>query len=349
MLKTGIVRDPIYIQHDMGPYHPESPERLVSIYAMLDSPEMNGRFVPVPIREATKAEICANHNESYYETIVATKGLTRRLDPDTSTSPESVTAVLKAVGGTLNALDLIMEGRIDNGFSLVRPPGHHAEAGRAMGFCIFNNIAVAAHHALRRHGCKRVAIMDWDVHHGNGTQNSFFSTNEVFYLSTHQYPFYPGSGTYNEVGWGDGTGYTLNVPMSPGYGDGDYYHLFEKLITPPLLEYRPDVLLVSAGFDNYLHDPIGGMNVTPGGFEGMLHLLMEVAQACCDGKILLVLEGGYNVNGQTESIKQCLETLQRPVLEHPKYSFLPDQPEMLTSMITRIKNVHQQYWKSLTP
>ena len=346
-MNTGIVRDPIYIEHEMGPYHPESPERLISLYAMLDEPDMAGRLTPVPIREGTKEEICWVHNESYYERIKSTRGTHTVLDPDTSTSPQSFDAAIRAVGGTLNAVDMIFQGQMDNGFSLIRPPGHHAEASRAMGFCLFNNVAVAAEYAMHHHGCQKVAIVDWDIHHGNGTQNTFYSSDRVLYASTHQYPFYPGSGDFSEVGWGEGEGTTLNVPLGPGYGDGDFFQIFKKIIKPVLIEFNPDLLLISAGFDTYVQDPIGGMRVTPEGFGGMLHLLMEAAEASCAGKVLAVLEGGYNVDGQTASVKNCLQIMGLPPNQCHAFSFSPEQPEPLSAIIDRVRDIQKPYWKSL--
>lgn len=340
MYKTGIVRDPIFIEHEMGPYHPESPQRLIAAYDMLDRTGLSEKLVKVPIRRATKEEILWVHNESYYNLIESADGQTRRLDPDTSTSPKSFEAAMKAVGGTLNAVDMILKGEINNALALVRPPGHHAEAGQAKGFCIFNNVAIAAEHAIRNLGCKKVAIVDWDVHHGNGTQNSFYGSDKVFYFSSHQYPFYPGSGDYSETGWGEGEGYTLNVPLMPGYGNGDYIKLYNEVIAPKIVDYNPDILLISAGFDIYFGDMIGGMTVTPEGFEALLTILMKAAEECCEGKFLIALEGGYNVEGEAECIQKLVELMLKQTSEHPTHQFDPEQPEKMAATIKKIQTIH---------
>jgi acetoin utilization deacetylase AcuC-like enzyme len=347
MYKTGVVRDLIYIEHDMGPYHPESPKRLISIYDMLDKPDMAGKFIRVPVREATKEEICRIHNESYFRRIEATKGTHANLDPDTSTSPMSYEAALKAAGGPLNALDMIFKSEIHNAFAIVRPPGHHAEANTSRGFCIFNNIAIAAEYAMRNLGCKKVAIVDWDLHHGNGTQNSFYGTDRVFYLSTHQSPFFPGSGDWTEVGWKEGEGFTFNIPLYPGYGTGDYCAIYEKIFKPALIEYNPDLLLISAGFDIYYQDPIGGMQVHPEGFEGLLNILMEVAETCCDGKFMIFLEGGYNVEGETEGVRRCLELMAKPAGDRPTFSFTPEHEESIEEIRAHVRSIQGNYWKTI--
>lgn len=347
MYKTGIVRDDLYILHDMGDYHPESPKRLISIYEMLDQPDMAGKFIQVPTRAATREEICWIHNKSYYSLIESTKGRSEYLDPDTSTSPKSFEAAATAVGGCLNALDMIFSGEINNAFALIRPPGHHAEANRSKGFCLFNNVAIAAEYARRKYGCKKVMIVDWDLHHGNGTQNSFYESNKVFYVSTHQYPYFPGSGDFSEFGWHDGEGFTLNIPMSVGYGDGDFMRLFDEIIVPAGMEYAPDLLIVSVGMDTYFADPLGGMKVTPKGYAAMTGAMMKLAEKCCEGRMLMALEGGYNLEGLTTSVKECLKTMQLEPENRPTETFEPEQPERLLSLIHKVVEIHSRYWTCL--
>jgi acetoin utilization deacetylase AcuC-like enzyme len=230
------------------------------------------------------------------------------LDADTSTSARTYEVSLLAAGGFLAAIDAVM-GDLANAFALVRPPGHHAERDRAMGFCIFNNIAIGARYALSAHGLERVLIVDWDLHHGNGTQHTFYSDPHVLYFSTHQYPYYPGTGHYTEVGEGDGRGYTVNVPLSTGYGDSDYANIFRHILQPIALAYQPQLILVSAGFDIYNRDPLGGMAVTPEGFARLTDIIMDIAQEVCQERIVITLEGGYNLEGQALSVKEVVQRL----------------------------------------
>ena len=231
-MKVGIVKHDIYLEHITDDFHPENPNRLVHIYAMLHELGQEG-LVYVQPRMATHEEIALNHDASYINFVAETKGkVQRRLDPDTVTSPKSYEAACMAVGGLLQLSDALFAGEIDNGFALVRPPGHHAERGKGMGFCIFNNVAVAARYLIRKHGLKRVFIVDWDLHHGNGTQHSFYGDSDILYFSTHQYPYYPGTGSYEEIGSGEGKGYTINLPLSYGMGDADYTYAFEEIVCP---------------------------------------------------------------------------------------------------------------------
>jgi acetoin utilization deacetylase AcuC-like enzyme len=309
-MKTGIVRHPIYLEHHMAPHHPESPERLEAIYRLIDE-NPSGNRVEIKPREASRDEILRVHTASYFDRVTATAGKSRTvLDIDTSTSAKSFQAALMAAGGVLNALDAVMGERIRNGFALVRPPGHHAEASRAMGFCIFNNIAVGAEHLLQKHSLERVFIMDWDLHHGNGTQHSFEERKDIFYSSTHQWPFYPGTGHWSETGHGPGEGFTLNVPMTAGKTDDDYLTVFERVIAPAVRRCRPDFILSSAGFDIYEQDPLGGMKVTLDGFGHIAGKLKDLAEEVCGGRILFVLEGGYHVEAEAEAVLRILDRLE---------------------------------------
>jgi acetoin utilization deacetylase AcuC-like enzyme len=307
MTKTGIVRDNRYLRHETGRFHPESPERLEAIYEMLDSSDMRGKFVDISPRHAAEDEIAVVHSQAYIERVAATSGKKRTfLDPDTETSPESFETAKLAVGGLLNAIDGVVDGQVRNAFALIRPPGHHAERGRAAGFCIFNNVAIGAAHAIRNHGMKKILIVDWDLHHGNGTQNTFYEDPHVLYFSTHQSPFYPGSGSLNEIGRGRGLAYTINVPLRRGPGDGEYLRIFREILEPVALEYRPDMILLSAGFDIYFNDPLGGMKVTPAGFRNLTRVLLNIADACSNGRFVATLEGGYNIQGLRDSVKAVL-------------------------------------------
>ncbi len=302
-MKLAVVKDDIFLKHDPGSFHPENPLRIEAIYSGIEDENVINKLEVLLPREATKEELLWNHTEEYIDKIAETKGKSRvMLDPDTHTSSKSYEAALKAVGAQFIGIDAIFENKVDAVFTLVRPPGHHAERDRAMGFCLFNNIALAAHYAINKYNCNKVLIVDWDLHHGNGTQHSFYNTSKVLYFSTHQYPYYPGTGDVTEIGEGEGRGYTVNVPLSPGYGDIEYVSIFKKLLVPIALKYDPDIILVSAGFDIYYQDPLGGMSVTPSGVAYLTKIVKDLADKCCNKKILFTLEGGYNLKGLLECV-----------------------------------------------
>jgi acetoin utilization deacetylase AcuC-like enzyme len=307
IIETGIVKDARYMRHKTGGFHPESPQRLEAVYDMLESSHMSGKFIEIESRYASEDEIGMIHSQSYIERVASTSGKKRTfLDPDTETSPESFDIAKLAVGGLLNAVDSVVEGHVNNAFAFIRPPGHHAEKSRAAGFCIFNNVAVGALHAIKKYNMKKILIVDWDLHHGNGTQHSFYDDPRVLYFSTHQYPFYPGSGSVNEIGHGAGLGYTINVPLRRGPGDAEFLRIFKRVLEPVALEYKPDMVMLSAGFDIYFKDPLGGMKVTPAGFRDMIRVLLNIADACCHGRFVVTLEGGYNIQGLRDSVKSVL-------------------------------------------
>ncbi len=343
-MTVGIVRDDIYMEHMTDDYHPENPRRLEYIYAMLPSVDKSD-VLYIPARPATHEEVALNHLPAYIDSIAATSGRTqKRLDPDTVTSPRSYEAALLAVGGLLELIDAVMTGRVENGFALVRPPGHHAEPSRAMGFCIFNNIAVGARYLLEKYGMKRVLIVDFDLHHGNGTQHSFYGDSSVLYFSTHQYPYYPGSGWYEEVGEGEGKGYTVNVPLSYGMGDDDYVHIFREVLVPVSDRFKPEMVLVSAGFDTYFDDPLGGMSVTEAGFGAMTRILLEIAAKHCNGRLVCALEGGYDLRGLASSVKAMIMELKGTPLYTSAPQAGPSQETVRT--VGRVKEVLAPFWGS---
>lgn len=347
MKKTGIVRDDRYMEHVMGHGHPECPERLAAIYDMLDK-DMGGLLLGIPAREANREELAYIHSESYIDEIASTSGIASTyLDPDTQTSAGSYNAALLAAGGLMKAVSMVNAGTLDNAFALVRPPGHHAERSRAMGFCLFNNVAIAAMHAREKLGLDRILIVDWDVHHGNGTQHSFEDDPGVLYFSSHQYPHYPGTGSYGETGRGDGEGYTLNVPLPTGYADGDFVSIYDKVLKPATLEYKPDMILVSAGFDIYINDPLSGMNVSPEGFAGLTGLLMDLADSCCEGKLVITLEGGYHVEGQRDSVKAVLEEMSGLRKSDSSDLIARANDSIVDFAIKPVLEIHRKYWKSL--
>jgi acetoin utilization deacetylase AcuC-like enzyme len=353
MKPTGIVRDSVYLKHDMGLHHPENPRRLEVLYSMVDeaAPDLNLQMVPV--REATIEEIALNHDVGYVEDIASTAGKSKTfLDPDTSTSADSWNAASRAVGGVLNLVEQVLRGELRNGFALVRPPGHHALRRRAMGFCLFNNIALAAKCAIENHGAKRVAIVDWDLHHGNGTQNSFYNDSQVLFISTHQHPHYPGTGSMDEVGSDGGEGYTVNVPMPPGAGDAEYLAIFHRLVGPVLESYEPDLILVSAGFDAHLNDPLGGMRLTDSGYGQMMRFLMHLAGRLSSGKIILALEGGYDLDALRDASRKVLFDLSN---YEPDNGELPPEPSsagltpVFKNKLNEILEIHRKYWPNVRP
>lgn len=305
-MKTGIVKDNRFMKHNPGNYHVENPKRLEVIYEMLEK-DFPSTLEIIPPRPATEEEICLVHTRSHYRAIKSTREKERTiLDMDTSTSPNSFEAACLAAGGVLAAEDKIMAGEINNGFALVRPPGHHAEAAKAMGFCFFNNIAVGAQYLRKKHGLNRILIVDWDVHHGNGTQNAFYETDEILYFSLHQFPHYPGTGHFSETGKGRGEGYTVNIPLSGGKTNSDYFFIFEKILKPSAEVYKPQFILVSAGFDPHQDDPLSSMLLTSEGFAAMTLNLMEIAEKWAEGRLLIVLEGGYALEALRKSVRLVL-------------------------------------------
>jgi acetoin utilization deacetylase AcuC-like enzyme len=310
MSATVVFRDERCIDHVTPGGHPECPQRLISIYAMIEEHCGAAGYELRKPREATRDELALNHAQTYIDTIEATAGCAQvSLDPDTSTSSGSWTAAKLAAGAVLDGCDLLLSGRAASAMALVRPPGHHAEHDRAMGFCLFNNVAVGAQYLIQHHGLERVMIYDWDIHHGNGTQNAFYDSPNVLYVSSHQYPYYPGSGALHETGHGAGSGYTVNIPLAGGQGDAEYLLLIDRLIAPLAREYKPQMIIVSAGYDIYTRDPLGTMQVSAEGFGAMAFRLKQLAEEVCAGRLLLALEGGYHIEGITRSVQHTLDAI----------------------------------------
>jgi acetoin utilization deacetylase AcuC-like enzyme len=298
-MTTAFYTHPICIEHDPGAGHPERPERLASVVKALSGQ----KYAALDRREVAAADpetVELMHDGRYVAAILAAVPASgrRALDPDTWLSPASGEAALRAVGAVCAAVDAVAEGKVANAFCGLRPPGHHAERDRAMGFCLFNNVAIAARHAQKRHGAKRIAVVDFDVHHGNGTQHMFEPFPDLFYASSHQYPAYPGTGAASERGSYDNV---VNVQLRPGAGTAQFRAAYSDVILPALRAFAPDFLLISAGFDAHARDPLCQLEVQTEDFRWLTRELAEVAQDCCDGRIVSVLEGGYDLQALSDS------------------------------------------------
>lgn len=307
-MKVALYDDPLFREHDAGPGHPERPERLDAVRRGLREAALEDELQLLPPRPATTPELLRIHDEEHLMRVAATRGRAVRFDPDTQASPRSYEAALLAAGAVVDAVDRVLAGEVDRAFCAVRPPGHHALPDRAMGFCLFNNVAVAAAQALAR-GLERVAIIDFDVHHGNGTQDVFYADKRVLYVSSHAYPFYPGTGALAEVGEGTGRGFTVNLPLPPGMGDEEYARAYREFVVPIGRAFDPQLVLVSAGFDPYEGCPIAPMRVTPRGFAEIAQACLDIAGGAARGRAIFALEGGYNLDGIAKSAAAVLRVL----------------------------------------
>ena len=350
MAKTGIVKDNRYLDHVPDSYHPESQERLQVVYKMLQEADLREKLAEIHPRMAMDEELELIHTRKYIELVASTAGREYTLlDPDTYACAQSYATAKLAAGGAMAAVEKVLKGDLNNAFALIRPPGHHAESNRAMGFCLFNNVAIAAAYAIKAHNVKRALIIDWDLHHGNGTQHSFYERADVLYFSTHQFPYYPGTGNINEIGNGAGKGFTVNVPLPTGPGDAEYMQVFEEILEPITLEYKPEIIFVSAGFDIYFQDPLGGMQVTPAGFANLAKIVLEMAEETCDGKVVFVLEGGYHLHGLRDSIREVLKTMRGEILAEGRDEKSRGRLDsrMIGPVFRKVKEVQKPFWKNL--
>ena len=332
-----------FVEHVPPRGHPERPERADVMALVAKEYRSQGGSV-VEAQEVDTTALTRVHSSEYVELIASTRGGRVQLDPDTHTSPESESVARLAVGATLSAVDYASDGG-GRACAFVRPPGHHAERSRAMGFCLFNNVAAAAAHALERGLC-RVAVVDYDVHHGNGTQWIFYDDPRVLYVSTHQYPFYPGTGAATDVGTGSGLGFTLNIPIEAGAGDADFDVLYRQIVIPVITSFQPDILLLSAGFDAHQRDPLGGMKVSTAGYANMTSRLQAVADACCQGRMITVTEGGYDLMALRDCLTDTLRVMSSPPanLEWP----IPASPsERAQVALEAVKDAQSSFWPAL--
>jgi acetoin utilization deacetylase AcuC-like enzyme len=306
--RTALFRSRVFHEHDTGD-HPENAGRLLAIDTALERLELLAGRPELPFNAAPDDILARVHDPRY---IAGIREFSAQgggwLDADTRVGARSVDIAALAAGAGVAAVDAALDGQAQRGFVLARPPGHHATPSRGMGFCLFNTIAVAAAHALAR-GLERVLIVDWDVHHGNGTQDAFFETDEVLFCSVHQWPLYPGTGATSERGAGRGTGYTINVPLAPGANDDAYLDILDQVILPAANTFRPQIVLISAGFDAHATDPLGGMLVTEQGFGSLARAVVEVAEKLADGRVVAFLEGGYDPQALAKSVVATLAEL----------------------------------------
>ncbi len=316
MPKTGWCYDARCLLHKTGPGHPERPERLRAITRAMDDLGLMRRLTPLAFGPAERRWLEANHAPAYIDRVeqACRSGQTHIDTLDCPISPESYEAATLAVGAALAACDGVMTGEVANACCTIRPPGHHAEHDLAMGFCLFNNIAIAARYLQQRWGLQRILILDWDVHHGNGTQHAFESDPSVFFCSLHEDPSrrYPGTGYETERGRGAGTGFTLNIPMESGASDADYRRAFEQTFLPAARTFKPDFVLISAGFDAHADDPLAAINLSDEAFDDMTRAALDLAHECCGGRLVSLLEGGYDL----DALGRCVAKHIRLLLEH---------------------------------
>jgi len=342
LTRTAFHVDDLYLRHVTPEGHPERTERLEAMLRVGQRCASFGATVLPASRRATREELARVHTPGYIDTIERTAGREHvMLDPDTHTSPASYDTALFAAGAALDMVDRVIEGKLGNGFVAARPPGHHAETRRAMGFCLFNNIAVAAAHALTHHRLERVMIIDWDVHHGNGTQEIFWQDPRVLFVSLHQYPFYPGTGAIDEIGGPKAQGMTVNIPMPAAFGDEEWVAAFRRVVTPVGNAFAPQLVLLSAGFDAHARDPLGGMRVSLDGFATMAKEVLAIARAHADGKLVAVLEGGYDIT----ALEASVEAVVRGMTGSADPIDAPRSEGRFAPLFAMVRAVHGSRWK----
>ncbi|MDP6347755.1 MAG: histone deacetylase [Dehalococcoidia bacterium] len=341
-MKVGLAYDPIYLNHDTGG-HVENASRLREVMSHLEEKGVLQRVVSLPPRPATTMELARVHTNEHIAHIEATARTGGGwLDSDTVMSGASYEVGLYAAGGALVAVESVLRGGTESAFALVRPPGHHATSRRAMGFCLFNNIAIAARYALDHGSIGRILVVDFDVHHGNGTQDAFYDDPGVLYFSVHQSPLYPGTGGIAETGAGEGTGANINVPLPPGCGDGEYGRAFEEVLAPAARRFQPELILVSAGYDAHWSEALALMKMTVSGFARMVSTLKRLAKEMSSGHLVLCLEGGYNLPALAASVRASLEVLlEDGETDDPLGKPPPDESPDVSEVLRQTKETHR--------
>ncbi len=348
MSRTGVVYHEDYLKHETGE-HPERKERLIATMELLKETGALTKLTCIAPKKATPEQIEYVHDASYVEEVrMRCQSGRGMLDSDTILSQDSYEVALLASGGVIGAVDAVMND-LKSVFALIRPPGHHAEASQGMGFCIFNNVAIAARHAQKQHKLKRILIVDWDVHHGNGTQHIFYDDASVLYFSIHQSPLYPGTGKTDEIGTGDGKGFTVNVPLPGGIGDAGYTYVFNEILIPIALEFHPELILISAGQDAHFADPIGGMNVTAKGFGHLASIVKSIANSTCEGRIVAALEGGYDLTALPYSVLSILNSfgdlgmdIKEPMTAPP--ALKDEVSSQVREKVKEVKEAQKECW-----
>jgi acetoin utilization deacetylase AcuC-like enzyme len=341
-MRVGLHDDPVFGEHDAGEGHPERPERLEAVRRGLREGGLERELVRLEPREATPGELLRVHTAAHVDRLAAAAGRRVRFDADTAAGPRSHAAALAASGAVVDAVERVLDGSLDSAFCSVRPPGHHATPDGPMGFCLLNNVAVGAAAALAR-GVGRVAVIDFDVHHGNGTQEAFWRDPRVLFVSSHRFPYYPGTGALDEVGEGDGRGFTVNLPMPGGLGDHEYRRAYREIVEPVGRTFDPELVLVSAGFDIHRDDPLGGMGVTGPGFAELMDVCLAVAAGAARGRLVAVLEGGYDLDGIAEATTAVVgRMLGRPTA-------VPESVprRSIDGLIAAYRTAHFRHWPVL--
>lgn len=344
-----VIKGRVFSGHLKGMLHLENPNRVEALESVMGDPSLDGRWLEVSPRRANEEELAWIHTPEYIETVSRTAGRPfTSFDFETQATADSYETARLAVGGVFSLIDAIREGKGKRGFAFVRPPGHHAEPDRAMGFCLFNNTALGAAYLRQRYDVSRIMIVDVDAHHGNGIQRAFYETDEVLYLSLHLFPGFPGTGNLGEVGSGKGEGFTVNIPMGKGHGDEAVARIVYHLAFPLAQSYGPDIILVPFGFDLYQRDRLGGMSVTPGGYGLLAHLLCQMAETVCKGNIVFVLEGGYSMKG----IRDCgLRVMQELCgvgrLNLKRLKKIQEAKPFRYPVIRKVMDVQRKYWSAL--
>jgi len=342
MPRVGLYDDPLFRKHDAGDGHPERPERLEAVRRGIWQAGLEPQVQILTPRPATSAELLRVHTPGHLALVASTEGRHYRFDPDTQAGPHSYPAALLAAGAVVDAVDRVLDGELDRAFCAVRPPGHHALPDRAMGFCLFGNVGVAAAHALSR-GLERVLIVDFDVHHGNGTQAMFYGEKRVLYVSSHAWPFYPGTGGVDEVGEGPGRGFTVNLPLPGGLGDREYARVYRQIVEPIGRAFDPELVLVSAGFDAHRGDPLAGMDLTAAGYAEIMDVCVELAGGAGRGRVVAALEGGYGL----PALAQSAAAVMRVLLGEKPQPLAPSTSGPLGDLIGGYRRALRPFWPVL--